>query len=271
MRVYQLGEGTPEVAVVGGIHGDEPCGARAVERIVADDPPVERPVRLVVANEAALERSVRYVDADLNRSFGDDVPEDAHEYDLARDLAEALEGCTVLSLHSTQSYAEPFGIVNGVDGPVPDIAPHLSVAALVDVDDDEGRLFALEATELVEVEAGRQGSDRAAENAYRLAREFLTATGALPGETASRDVPVYRLDDRIEKPPAERYEVFAENFAEVEAGEPFAAVDGDRLVAERPFYPVLMSAEGYEDVLGYVGDRVGVLDGDGGVVETGAD
>lgn len=260
MRVYQLGEGTPQVAVVGGVHGDEPCGARAVERIVSDDPPVERPVRLVVANERALERDVRYVDRDLNRAFGDDVASDAHEYGLASELAEELTGCTVLSIHSTQSYPEPFGIVNGFDGPVRDVAPRLSVEALVDVDAEEGRLFAVEATDLIEVEAGLQGTDRAAENAYRLAREFLTATGALPGRTVSREVPVFRIGERVEKPAAERYEVFAENFDRVTAGDPFAAVDGEPLVAEEPFVPVLMSARGYEDIFGYAGDRVGTLE-----------
>jgi succinylglutamate desuccinylase len=269
MRAYQLGDGTPEVAVVGGIHGDEPCGARAVERIVADDPPVERPVRLVVANEAALARDERYVDVDLNRSFGDDVSPDAHEYALATDLADELADCTVLSLHSTQSHPDPFGIVNGLDGPVAEIAPQLSVQAVVDVDDDEGRLFALEATDLIEVEAGRQGTDTAAENAYRLAREFLTATEVLPGPTASRNVPVYRLDDRIEKPRAERYEVLAENFVRVDAGEPFAAADGERLVAEHPFVPVLLSARGYEEIFGYASDHVGVLEAD--TADAGAD
>lgn len=270
MREYQLGDGTPEVAVIGGIHGDEPCGARAVERLVADAPPVERPVRLVVANEAALERDERYVDVDLNRSFGEEVTPDAHEHGLATDLADALAGCTVLSIHSTRSHPEPFGIVNGLDGPVAEVAPRLSVTALVDVDhDEEGRLFAMEATDLIEVEAGRQGTDTAAENAYRIAREFLTATGVLPGRTASRDVPVYRLDDRIEKPRAEHYEVLVENFVRVEAGEPFAVADGQRMVADDPFVPVLLSARGYDDIFGYAGDRVGMLEPDG--ADAGAD
>ena len=44
MRIYELGDGTPEVAVVGSIHGDEPCGAVAIARLVAEDPPVRRPV-----------------------------------------------------------------------------------------------------------------------------------------------------------------------------------------------------------------------------------
>lgn len=38
MRVAQLGEGDPEIAVVGGIHGDEPCGVHAVERLIEERP-----------------------------------------------------------------------------------------------------------------------------------------------------------------------------------------------------------------------------------------
>ena len=61
MRIHELGEGTPEVTVVGSIHGDEPCGERAIERFIEADPAVERPVKLLVANEAALDAGVRYL------------------------------------------------------------------------------------------------------------------------------------------------------------------------------------------------------------------
>ena len=259
MRIEQLGTGTPEVAVVGSIHGDEPCGARAIERLLEDEPEVERPVKLIVANEEALEKGVRYVDADLNRSF-DDPSTDAHEHGLARRLAEELAGCTVLSIHSTQSYPDPFGIVDGVEEPVPSVCPYLSLVALVDIDGTHGgRPFALEA-DMIEVEAGIQRSEEAAENAYRLAREFLTATDVLAGFTVGRDLPVFRMGAPIEKPRASGYEVFVENFSRVEAGQPFAAADGEDFSAEEPFYPVLMSAGGYESIFGYAGDRVGELE-----------
>jgi hypothetical protein len=263
MRVEQLGAGIPELAIVGAIHGDEPCGVRAIERLLADAPDVERPVKLIVANEEALELGVRYVDADLNRSFdrADAEPreDEPHEHALARRLADEVEGTTTLAIHSTQSHSEPFGIVDGTAEPVPSICPFLSIVALVDLDQTvEGRPFAL-AADMVEVEAGIQGSEAAAENAYRLAREFLTATGALPGRTVGRDLPVYRLGQPIEKPLAGGYEVFVENFSRVGAGQPYAAADGEEFAAEEPFYPVLMSAGGYESIFGYTGERIGAL------------
>ena len=256
MRVVHLGGDRPEIAVVGAIHGDEPCGARAIERLLIEKPDLQKPVAFVIANEKALDRGVRYVDADLNRAFEDGGDPRNHEYGLARRLAEELAGCTVLSIHSTQSHPESFGIVNaGAEG-AGAIVRRLPIEALVEVTENEGRPFAIEAADLMEVEAGYQRSPRASANAYRAVRAFLRATGALPGKRERREVPTFSLGDPIEKPAAKRYEVFAETFARVEAGEVFAAADDRELRAETPFYPVLFSANGYRDIFGYTGQRI---------------
>ena len=267
MDVYELGEGEPEVAVVGAIHGDEPCGARAIRRLLDANPEVERPVRLIVANEAALDAGVRYLDADLNRAFPGDSASDAHEERLATRLLDAVEGCTTLAIHSTQSSAEPFAVIDSMDEVARAVAPHLPVDVVIQTDAfTEGRL--IEHPHTLEVEAGLQGSEAAADNAYWLTRAFLTATGVLPApgaddvvDAGGRDaVEVFRLRDRIPKPDAEEYEVFAHNFERVEAGEAFAAADDERLHADDPFYPVLLSPHGYRDQFGYVADRVGTIE-----------
>ncbi|GAB3037583.1 M14 family metallopeptidase [Natronobiforma cellulositropha] len=258
MRVAQLGTGTPEVAVVAGIHGDEPCGVRAIERLLADRPRVTRPVKLVVVNEEALERQVRFVDEDLNRAFPGDPDAETHEGRLAADLVAELEGCLTFSMHSTQSHSEPFAIVHGIDDLAREICPQLPVAALVETGNfSRGRLFS--SVETIEVECGLQGSETAAENADRLTRAFLTAVGALPGDTVSRELPVYQLIERIPKTDADTYEVFVENFRRVDAGAPFAAADGDTQVAAEPFYPVLMSSYGYRNVFGYAAKKLDVI------------
>jgi predicted deacylase len=271
MRIYELGEGTPEVAVVGSIHGDEPCGMRAIERFVAAAPDVERPVKLIVANERALEQEVRYVDEDLNRAFPGDANADTHEGRLAHDLVRELRGCTTFSLHSTQSYAKPFALVDTVDAVCRSICPHLPVDEVVETAEFAGGRL-IDHAHTVEVECGLQGSDDAAENAYWLVRAFLAATGVLsapvegdvePPLSLHRrdddDVTVYRLLERIPKEPADHYEVFVDNFDLVRSGDPFAAADDRQFTAERDFFPVLLSAYGYEDVFGYAADRLGSL------------
>ncbi|MFC6835310.1 succinylglutamate desuccinylase/aspartoacylase domain-containing protein [Halomarina ordinaria] len=259
MRVEQLGEGEPELAVVGAIHGDEPCGSHAVTKILDEQPAVERPVKFVVANERALERGVRYTDADLNRVFPGDPDSEDYERRLAHDLMQELRGCTTLSIHSTQSYDRPFAIVNDADPLIESVCPYLSIDAVVEAGGfTEGRL--IEYADVVEVEAGEQGSDSAKEYAEVLVREFLGATGALPGrERHTDELPVYRLERLIPKRPAKSYDVRVANFERVAPGATFATAGDDELVAQEPFYPVLMSSYGYENEFGYAAELTRTL------------
>ncbi|MFB6118602.1 succinylglutamate desuccinylase/aspartoacylase family protein [Halosegnis sp.] len=261
MRVEQLGDGEPEIAVVGSIHGDEPCGARAIDRLVAEAPEVCRPVKLIVANEAALDQNSRYVEEDLNRAFPGDPDADTHEGRLAHELAAELRGCTVFSMHSTQSYAAPFALVDTLDALAEAVVPHLTVEALVETAKfSKGRLIQTE--NVIEVECGIQGSERAAENAYSLAVEFLGAVGVFEQRGRPRhDIPVFRLERQLPKPVgATEYETFVANFERVAEGDTYARADDELFVADRPFYPVLLSPYGYESVFGYSGSLVGRLD-----------
>lgn len=260
MRVEQLGDGEPEIAIVGSIHGDEPCGARAVERLLHEAPDVVRPVKLVVANEEALERNVRYLEADLNRTFPGAADADTHEGRLAHTLLTELRNCTVFSMHSTQSYNDAFALVDEVDALAESIVSHLTVDALVETGEfAEGRL--IDYIDVVEVECGYQGSERAAENAYTLCLEFLGAVGALEASAAQRtDIPVFRLDRQLPKPVEEtNYETFVDNFRRVAEGELYARAGTRDYIAEAPFYPILLSPYGYEDVFGYAGSLIGKL------------
>ena len=267
MQIHQLGEGQPELAVVAGIHGDEPCGVEAVERLLEDDPAVERPVKLIVANEEALDAGERFLEEDLNRAFPGDQDGDTHESRLAHELAREVQGCTVLALHSTQSYAEPIAVIDTVDEIARSLAPLLPVDVLIETDEHtDGRL--IEHAHTIEVECGLQGSDEAAENGYWLTRAFLAATNVLPAPASDdrltaperSDVEVFRLNEPIPKPPGREYDVVAPNFERVEAGERFAVADGEALTADEPFYPVLLSAEGYDDIFGYAAEAVGTLE-----------
>lgn len=261
MRIEYLGGDDPDVAVIGGIHGDEPCGVRAVEHLLESQPPLEEPVACVIANEKAIDQGVRYVDEDLNRAFPGDPAGDTHESRLAAGLGEELDGMMALSMHSTQSYREMFAIVRELDDVTRAVVPRLSVNAVVDVGPhDEGRLFEV-VDRSIEIECGYQGSAEATENAIQVTKEFLGALDILPGEKrrAQRSLPLYRLSHPVPKRRASTYEVYASNFEEVKQGEPFAAVDNEQVIADEGFYPVLMSPYGYENLFGYAADRIGTV------------
>jgi predicted deacylase len=250
MQVHTVGDGTPEVAVVGAVHGDEPCGARAIERFLARDPTVDRPAKLIVANERALERGVRYVETDLNRALPGDPDGDLYEQRLAADLTSEVEGCLSLGIHSTVSYDGAFANVAYLNERKREIAAHLPVDAIVDFTAvSDGR--SVELPGFVDVEAGYQGSERAVDNAYDCLVAFLRTTGVLSGDPPARDPGFYEVHEALYKEPGRRYEFRGRNFERVAAGATFATVDGEPLTADDPFWPVLMSSDGHDVLLGY--------------------
>lgn len=255
MYVETLGKGSPEIAVVAAIHGDEPCGVASVEALLEEQPAVERPVKCIIANEHALDRDERFIDTDLNRAFPGNSDAEEYERRLAVDLLAELRGCRTLALHSTQSTAKPFALVTETGPLAETICPRLSIDALVEAGGCVGTALGAY-VDAIEIECGLQGTDQAIENAEQFVREFLGATGALaePIDTSERALPVYRLDHPIPKQPGTTYDVLATNFEQVDKGTPYATIDDTELVAEEAFYPVLLSADGYDTQFGYVAE-----------------
>lgn len=254
-----LGEGEPDLTVVGGIHGDEPSGVRAVRRVLEMEPDLERPVQFVLANPAAAVAHRRSLDVDMNRVFPGDPEADERERRLAAGLTDAVDGHTVLSLHSTHSSVEPMAFVSG-DHPVAQgIASRLPVAHVVNHDPVvDGAFTSCEC--VVSVEAGRQLTEDATQNAIRIVRAFLRLTDASPKDPTPGDPDYYTLVDEVEKPDGtENYQLLVDNFAPVGAGDTYArATDADlELVADRSFHPVLMSETGYDEIFGYKAERAG--------------
>lgn len=254
-EVTVAGPGEPEVAVVGGVHGDEPSGVRAVRRLRAADLDLRRGVLFVVANPAAVAAGQRFLDSDLNRVFPGD-PSGDREHRLAADLCELLGSVTTLSIHGTHSRREPFALVHRSQPVEYDLAATLPVEHVVDHSGvNEGTITTCGC--LVEVEVGIQGTDEAVDEAEFQARSFLQVVEALPGEPPPSSPSFFHMTGRVPKPPDARGELFVENFEYVPEGAVYARVDGRELVAEEAFYPILMFETGYTDIFGYRGRKLG--------------
>jgi hypothetical protein len=265
MRVETVGpEGAdeqPAVAAVGGIHGDEPCGVRAIDRFLEEGPveAVERPVKLIVANERALEAGTRYVESDLNRLFPGDPDGDTHEERLAHELWEEIRECTTLGFHATVSFDEPFGTLADL---APWKAELMRALPLEHAADFTGVVSgrSVNLPGFVNVEAGYQGSDAAADNAYDCLLAYLRATDALPTDPDPTPTTHYRVRAALEKTPGTTYRVHVENFQRVPAGTAYATTGtGESLTADADFWPVLLSASGHDALLGYAAERTGEI------------
>jgi len=230
----------------------------AIDRLLAEEVVYEKPVKYIIANPPALERNVRYIDADMNRVF----PGDAESHDLERRLAarvcEETAGYTTLALHSTRSKPEPFALVSRCDRDVLTLASRLPVEHVV----DESALSEGSFTNcgsVVSVECGCQGTDEAADTAESVVRAFLDVTGAVDTgyePEVGSEPDYFAVEEAVPKDSKKSYRLLVDNFAEVREGDVYAEADDEPVVAERSFYPILMSEDGYADVLGYQGRKV---------------
>jgi len=187
MRLIERGSGTPRVAVVGGLHGDEPAGERIVERLLEtfdrDEAELEGTIQLVVANERALAVGKRYTDTDLNRTFPGDVESDDYETALAPRLHAVLEGAdATLALHTSMSAPPPFAIYSELTESVRRSVTGMGVEFVVDAGALRSTTLDSTLPHTVSLEAGLQGSAEAVEFGYGASLAFLRAHGVLTDE-----------------------------------------------------------------------------------------
>lgn len=120
----------PTLIIIGGIHGNEPAGVLAAERVL----PRLRELRAAIrgeiiflrGNTRALERKVRYVDVDLNRQWTNSTvaanrshlsttSEGIEQRELLIHLTDALRRARgeiyFLDLHTTSAQSDPFATV----------------------------------------------------------------------------------------------------------------------------------------------------------------
>lgn len=247
MKIIEKGDRTPELAIVACMHGDELCGRKAVEKFLQSDFEPKKGVKFIITNEKAMEQEERFIDTDLNRCFPGDSDSDSHEERLAAKLMQELEGLKSLTLHSMEEFDEMFCLVNKIDESLitaPGVGKAVDVAPL-DKDSIEKYLKA------VSVETGEIGSQEASDNAYKVLLNFLAYFGAIDRKAPDRRPEVFEMYDVV----SGDYEFLAENFDKVESGEKYAENDEEDLEAEMPFYPVLMSSDGYDEILGFKGRK----------------
>lgn len=250
MEITKIGEGEPEYVVVGSVHGDEPCGKKAIKKFLSSDFQVEEAVKFIVANEEALEQNVRYLDTDLNRSFPGDSSSESHEDKLAARINEEIEGKKVLDIHTTHSYPDPFATFSELNSTNRALLQSTGVENAVLFSDTSGALT--EQTDGIVVEAGHQGSEKAVDNAYNVIINFLASEGVLDAEYERSDPNLFQYYETVEG----NWEFVADNFKEVSKGEVYAKNGEENLVAEESFFPVLMSTDGYEGQLGFKARKI---------------
>lgn len=245
MKVYKQGEGEPLFTVTGSIHGDEPCGKRAIEKILNEDLNYKKPVKFIIVNEEALEADERFLEADLNRSFPGDKNSEKHEERLAAELLEQIGESKVLDIHTTHSFDRPFANTKSLEGPEMEMIRASGAEYAVKFEGGSGTLT--DSVTGIVIEAGFQHSDNAVNNAVEVVKNFLGYFDVIERDFEGSNPRKFIQQEKVEGD----WEFLAENFEKVDKGEIYACRDNEELIAEEAFYPVLMSTNGYKGVLGH--------------------
>jgi succinylglutamate desuccinylase len=253
MRVTTLGSGNPRVVVVGAVHGDEPCGARAIEQFISEDHDIQRPVKLIILNEPALAENVRYIDTDVNRVLPGDPTSDLYEERLAYDFVQEVTGCVGIGIHSTYSSSKPFATIANPNPRKRELFASLSrINHMVDFTAVSSGSRCVDLPWFVDFEAGLQQSEDAVDNAYSCIIDFLRFTGVLDDDDVNHTgVREYKVYEIFSKEGISDYHFCAENFKQIEKGEVYATQSGRDIIADQSFYPILFSDDGHEEIFGY--------------------
>lgn len=193
----------PHVGVGGSMHGDEPCGALAIQRIAGDFEsrilaPNKGTVFLIHANPKATSLGCRHTPEgdDLNRLWSFNFtrrlrPEAwGYEHHRAVELKEVLgELDLFLDLHSAKTETPAFGVSNGEAG-IDEIARQIGISFVVEswyglADKVIIGFLKLAGVPALSVECGAHSDRDIPAKAHRIAMSFLRATGAVADGQAS--------------------------------------------------------------------------------------
>ncbi|MEM7202507.1 MAG: succinylglutamate desuccinylase/aspartoacylase family protein [Planctomycetota bacterium] len=212
---YAAGRPGPTVIVLAGIHGNEPAGVAAQQRVLRrlrdERAPLRGELVALAGNLGALRQGERYLRRDLNRQWTaaqvaslreqprvDDAEEDIEQRELLEQfdaIVDQAQGPVLfLDLHTSSADGSPF-VCLGDTLPNRDIALQLPIPVILGLEEtidgavleyfDERGLAGLA------VEGGRHQAPTTVDNLEAAAWLVLVASGALP-ESAVTDIERHR-------------------------------------------------------------------------------
>jgi succinylglutamate desuccinylase len=251
----------PHVGILGAVHGNEPCGMRVLDRIVAmaeagEIAPTRGTWVLIHGNPEASVSGRRYTrgGADLNRlfdfAFEEDLPRErwSPEHHRAHELRPILEELdTLLDLHSASWPTPPFAIINDMPEAVA-LARRLGLGFVTHGWGGPGLLMDKVSIGVmqrcgrpaVSIECGQHDDPETIDAAFECAQRYLCATGTLEGEAPESDPTFLQVVEIISRP-SEGFKLtrVIRGLERLEAGEIFAADKVTELRVREPCF-VLM-------------------------------
>ncbi|MDT0690476.1 succinylglutamate desuccinylase/aspartoacylase family protein [Salegentibacter sp. F188] len=268
---YTSGKEGPLLFVTGGIHGNEPSGVKALERVFSElektRPEIKGTIVGVAGNKMALNENKRYIDEDLNRTWiEENVKEgkkDSHEKKEMFEIIELLEKFSeevftkryFLDCHTTSSASLPYVSVQEVNDndEWAHKFPTYIIRGFSDIitGDIDHYLSRIGMTGFV-FEAGQHTDERSVENhegviwlalkeACGLNLEKISTYPDCVNRFAEKNAPPQKTFEIIHRHGLEDGDIFEmqpgyENFQKIEKGELLAKQNGNEVKSEWDAY-----------------------------------
>ena len=249
MDIQYIGDGEPDIAIIGTVHGNEPCGEDALRELRKSASELNGCILTICVNERAAEKNERFIDQDLNRVYPGDLSSKNHEERLAAIVYHLTKDIPVYDLHSTKiptPSGKPFGIFAEKKDNVINRVKNTGVNKTLYFEFDDGS--GLHHLESVEVEHMPKGSEEALKQARSTVDQILAAHNLNDNEENQTEPMIYRVYDSVEKDGD--YDITCSNWNKVEEGEKIATNESGAIRASESFIPVIFS-EDYDEILGY--------------------
>ena len=234
--IYNFNSGLkgPNMLIFGGIHGNEPSGVYAIEKLVSDlisnqIQLIRGSLTLAIGNLQALKINKRYVDRDMNRMFLDqnfDQFSDSVEFERVKFLKSLFEGKDVfLDLHSASSKSYDFLIS---EPECLDLASKLNASYVLtgwsdfgdDIAGDTENYGNSLGIQSLTYEAGQHVDPKCIENSYDMILKLMSVYNMIDFDFKPNQSNILKLSElHLKKDESQRFEVPIENFLHVSKGQ----------------------------------------------------
>lgn len=248
---HKIGKGTPKLAVVGAIHGDEALGPQVIE-LLRGVTLHRGSLSLIIAHPEALSKKVRFIHYDLNRSFPGKVNGLA-ERGLAYQLRQKLRNFNfVIDLHATGASISSLAIVTLLNTQTKSLLRHIPVncVALVDKKVFGGHELASHVQNCISLEYGPYKDGRNTTRVFRDVSTILANFGIVKRPKrifSEKQVYIVTEQFRVSKTFVPRSSL--KEFKLIRRGE-IVGVNGKHSVkADFDFYPLFLGRGKYDNAL----------------------
>lgn len=247
IEVLTSGKGTPHIAFVTGIHGDEQIFSELKE--IFDDIKLKRgAVSLIFAHPDAAKSRKRFIETDLNRSFPG-KRSGSIEQKLAYALTSSFKGVDCLiDFHSFHFNSPAFTVLTNQRDEVIKLASIVGLKENVIIP-GRGVSFVEHVRLGIGVELGLTGDASRKKRAKKVINNVLSYYKMIPDKSSTTQARFYKAEEKTIVPLSFKVSPHINNFKFVKKGTLLGEHNGKNTYAANSFYPVLLNTKGYGKVL----------------------